>query len=79
VDLSPQNETKLNQTYFLFYILLIWGRVRTQLTPPPAYGLALIFNFCSALVVDYVGDAHQERQNLTATQKRFEYGDVTPE
>jgi len=33
----PQNETKLNQTAFLFYILLIWG-VRTHPTHSPAYG-----------------------------------------
>jgi len=37
VDLiPPQNETKLNQTLLLFYILLIWGGcIRTQRTPLP--------------------------------------------
>ena len=30
--------------YFLFYILLIWGCVRTQRNPPPAYGPAQYAN-----------------------------------
>jgi len=44
VDLSPQNETKLNQTlldlFFILHFTDLWGCVRTQRTPLPAYGHA---------------------------------------
>jgi len=39
----PQCKVRYVQyQYFLFYILLIWGRVRTHPTHPPAYGPAML-------------------------------------
>ena len=67
VDLSSTQGAlcTVQYQYFLFYILLIWGCVRTQRTPP-AYGPEL-----SDI------DQHRPRLSEGEVQRRFPHPQIT--